>query len=468
MARLVIPLCLLFIAGFDPLPAQTVLHGRGRFLIDLDYSRYFGDEKQVYVEVYYGIHENSITYLSTPTGFSGSVKMRLIVRSESTAAAADKEWLVPHEIPDSSRMTSTQIMTGLESVALPEGTYSLEVLAWDVNDPSRKDSLVVGLPISYFPVKTEAMSDLELCTMIKSSTNKQSIFYKNTLEVTPNPARLFGVGIPIMYYYLELYNLDSAGGSEGSTVLRTSITNAAGKEMFSRDKPKPRTMNSSVEIGSVNLSAMKGGTYVVHTALLDSAIGWTLASTSKKFFVYKPGGAPDSSLLPSREELLGSEYAVMSEEEVNRELGYITYLPTDMERKQMNELADLHSKQKFLFEFWKRRDPDPSSLENELKMEYMRRIEYTDRNYTGGFKKGWKSDRGRVYIVYGVADEIERYPNTTEANPYEIWRYANIQGGVQFVFVDKNAINNYALVHSTHRDELHDPDWYRNYAMKAK
>jgi secondary thiamine-phosphate synthase enzyme len=169
-------------------PAQTVLQWRGDF-IDVDYARYFGDEKQVYLEVYYGIHENSITYHSTPTGFSGSVKMRLVVRSESTASAADDEWLVPHEIPDSSRMTSTQILTGLKSVGLPQGSYSLEVLAWDVNNPARKDSLVVQLPISYFPHDAESMSDLELCTMINSSTNKESIFYKNTLEVTPNPAR---------------------------------------------------------------------------------------------------------------------------------------------------------------------------------------------------------------------------------------------------------------------------------------
>jgi GWxTD domain-containing protein len=456
---------LLFIAGIGTLPAQTVLHGKGRFLIDIDYSRYFGDERQVYVEVYYGIHENSITYQNSTTGFSGSVKMRLTVRSES-AAVADKEWLVPHEISDSSKMASTQIMTGLETVALPAGSYKLVVQSWDVNDPTRKDSLVTDLPIAFFPANAEAMSDLELCTMIQTSTNKESIFYKNTFEVIPNPARLFGVGIPIMYYYLELYNLSSAGGE--STVLRTSITNAAGKEMFSKDKPKPRTMNSTVEVGSMNLSAMKGGTYLMRASLLDSVKQKVLASTTKKFFIYKPGGAPDSTISPSRQDLLGSEYAVMQEEELNRELGYISYLPTDMERQQMNQLTDVHSKQKFLFDFWKRRDPDPSTPENEFKMEYMKRVEYADRMYTGGFKKGWKSDRGRVYIVYGPADEIERYPSTTDANPYEVWRYSNIQGGVQFVFVDKNSMNDYALVHSTHRDELHNPDWYNEYAAKSK
>ncbi len=450
------------------LPAQTLLRGKGNFFLDVDYSRFFGDERQVYVEVYYGIHENSLSYVPGGNGYTGGVKMHLVVTSTLNAGSvADKEWLVPHEIADSAKMLSPQILTGFESVALPEGTYALRLLASDINDPARKDSVGLSFPVTLFPKMKEGMSDLELCTMIQSSSNTQSLFYKNTLEVTPNPARLFGVGLPIVYYYFELYNLDSSG-SASIAVLRTTVINAAGKEVYSKDKVKSRALNSSVEVGTINLSTMRGGTYIVRETLIDSSKGFTLASSAKKFFVYKPGMAPDSSGLQGREEMAGSEYAVMTDEEINREIGFIGYLMSEAEKNQINGVTDLAGKQKFLFEFWRNRNPDPRSGENSFKKEYMQRIDYANMNYTGGLRKGWKSDRGRVHVLYGTPDEIERFPNSPEANPYEIWHYQNIQGGVEFVFVDRSQMEDYSLVHSTHRNELHDPEWFQDFAAKAK
>lgn len=450
------------VAGYS----QSFVPGKGQFIVDVDIARFFGDEQQVYVEIYYGIHENSISYVGGASGYRSSVRMRLVVRGES-ASVANKEWLVPHEIIDTVRLSGAQIMTGLESLALPAGAYSVQITASDVNAPGRSDSVNINLPIVMYPQGNEAMSDVELCTMIQSSSNKQSLFYKNTLEVTPNPARLFGVGLPIMYYYFEVYNLISAS-SPANSVIRTVVLNSAGKEVFTKDKQKPRTNNSSVEIGSVNLSAMKGGTYTFRANLLDSSKTVTLATTSKKFFIYKPGTLPDSMPVQSQFDISGSEYAVMPEEEADRELACIAYLVNESERVQITTLADLTSKQRFLFEFWRRKNPDPQSGVNEFKKEYMNRIQYAETNFMSGLRKGWKSDKGRVYVLYGPADEIERFPNSPEANPYEIWHFNSLQGGVEFVFVDRYSMGDYSLVHSTHRDELHNPDWYRDYAGKAQ
>ncbi len=76
-------------------------------------------------------------------------------------------------------------------------------------------------------------------------------------------------------------------------------------------------------------------------------------------------------------------------------------------------------------------------------------------------REGYRADRGRVHIVYGPPDDIERHPNETDSRPYEIWSYNNIQGGVIFVFVQKNSGGDYELVHSTHRNELRDDNWDR-------
>lgn len=79
-------------------------------------------------------------------------------------------------------------------------------------------------------------------------------------------------------------------------------------------------------------------------------------------------------------------------------------------------------------------------------------------NYT---RKGWRTDRGRVFILYGKPDEVERHPSEGVIKPYEIWYYYQIENGVQFVFVDKNGFSDYELVHSTKRGEFTDEGWER-------
>jgi len=105
-------------------------------------------------------------------------------------------------------------------------------------------------------------------------------------------------------------------------------------------------------------------------------------------------------------------------------------------------------------DFWRHREPG-------LREEYLARVSYANANFRQMTREGYRSDRGRVHIIYGIPDDIERHPNETETRPYEIWNYNNIQGGVYFVFVQKNTAGDYELVHSTHRNELHDENWNR-------
>jgi len=72
-----------------------------------------------------------------------------------------------------------------------------------------------------------------------------------------------------------------------------------------------------------------------------------------------------------------------------------------------------------------------------------------------------KSDRGRIFIIYGEPSEIERYPNQVDTKPYEIWYYNELEGGVVFVFGDLTGFSDYTLLHSTLRGELRDDNWLR-------
>src|SRR5260221_397551 len=209
-SRFLFLLSLLTLVGYVPSGAQGTIRGRGTFQLDMDVARFYGDSTQTYVEFYYDILENILAYKPDSGRFMGAVNMKLDIRKDSVSVAK-KEWTVPHSIADTSKLIPGQKLVGIETFGLPSGSYTFSMTAYDVADPARRDSMSGALPLPEFSREKESFSDVEFCTSIQQSTNKQSMYFKNTLEVIPNASRLYGIGLPIIYYYTELYNLLAFG-----------------------------------------------------------------------------------------------------------------------------------------------------------------------------------------------------------------------------------------------------------------
>jgi len=138
----------------------------------------------------------------------------------------------------------------------------------------------------------------------------------------------------------------------------------------------------------------------------------------------------------------------------------VTYIITDEERKAFKKLATDDERERFIEEFWRRRDPDPDTDENEFKEEYYERIAYANEHFASGIP-GWKSDRGRIWIMYGKPDERETHPmggsyerpsyeggGSTSTYPFETWFYRYIAGvgsGVEIEFVDPTGSGEYRI-----------------------
>lgn len=121
-------------------------------------------------------------------------------------------------------------------------------------------------------------------------------------------------------------------------------------------------------------------------------------------------------------------------------LSKVRYIVTKKERKIFLELPD-SEKRDFQLEFWKLRDPDPATDENEFKEEYFRRIEEANRLFHGG-TPGWLQDRGRIYILIGPPAERLTYPMQAHSKSREIWYYGNFP----VIFVDELGTGDYQLV----------------------
>src|SRR5258708_5552138 len=138
----------------------------------------------------------------------------------------------------------------------------------------------------------------------------------------------------------------------------------------------------------------------------------------------------------------------------------VAYIISDEERKAFKQLSTDEERQNFIEQFWLRRDPTPDTEENEFKEEHYRRIAYANEHYASGIP-GWKTDRGRIYISFGPADEIESHPSggsyqrpieegggETSTYPFEKWRYRYIDGignDVNIEFVDPTMSGEYRM-----------------------
>ena len=104
----------------------------------------------------------------------------------------------------------------------------------------------------------------------------------------------------------------------------------------------------------------------------------------------------------------------------------VSYILTDGERAEFQALSATADRERFIGEFWHRHDPTPDTPENEFKDEHDRRVAYSNDRWRSLSGAGWKSDQGRIYIIYGPPDEIEDHPLKFQRWRYREGTFANV------------------------------------------
>src|ERR1700741_4913061 len=138
----------------------------------------------------------------------------------------------------------------------------------------------------------------------------------------------------------------------------------------------------------------------------------------------------------------------------------VVYIISPEERQAFLQLETNEEREQFIEQFWLRRSNNPDLPDNDFKEEHYRRIAYANEHYASGIP-GWKTDRGRMYIMWGPADEVETHPTggtydrpmeegggSTTTYPFETWRYRYMEGigeNVIWEFVDPSGSGEYHL-----------------------
>lgn len=411
------------------------------FIADVGF--YKGADGQTQIEFSYSVKLIELSFKLINEKNTAATECNLIVKdadqkivfqeSREKAVAAKTEG----EIRDESRGIIDMFV-----FELPAGKYSLKVSLDDkfsnsvssMNQtfevPDLSGSLAVSTPLFALGIS----SDL---------THK--LFVKGNRVILPNVSHNFIYHKSILQFYFEAYNFvaptDSTNNWLNASYLITDIRGDSLLYIPNVVIKKPGTSLAKIE--ALDIRGFDLGDYELTVELQDPA--GNQAVQQKIAFQIVESVATEMEL-------------PMSPKDIKRYRDQMKYFATSRELELYDQL-DVQGKANFILQFWRSRDETPETSKNEFMLQSFQRIKYAEENFKGDHG-GLNSDMGRIFVIYGRPDDIEKYSMNLEGKPYEIWHYYSIKGGNHyFVFIDRNNSGIYTLVHSSILTEIQNPDW---------
>ncbi len=432
--------------------SQTTPAVHNRFVLNADYSRFWQNDSMMYVEISTAVYPSLTVLKQDSLGYHGKVDLIILIQDTSSGVFVHTDrFNIPMNLVDSTSLARTKSMVNNTTYALGCGSYKVSVFGIDVFNRLRRDSSLFMVDIIKRP-DTVALSDIELCSSITESSDQKDIFYKNTYRVIPNPNCVYGsTTYPLVFTYMEFYNLKT-----GMTyAIKAQIVDSKGVVKKGRTHLRRFSMPNVVDVTTLNVTSINSGKFNYEVILSDT-LGNEIARSRRPIYLYNPD-------VPSTQATMlfegSDEIARLSSEELEEEFQTAKYISQSEDVKAFDKLTTKEGRQKFLQNFWTKIEQDNIGDLHLTRSIYLQRVLTANHRYKTYTKEGWRTDQGRILILYGEPDEIERFTNSTDSKPYEIWNYHQIEGGVQFVFIDLIGFNEYILVHSTKRGEIQDASW---------
>ena len=434
------PLIALFGSSPSSLGTSSVpITSEGELTFYLDTAGFKAGEDRTYQEFYYQIPVGQFLYVSLDSIYRARFRIAVLLSDTVGHRIIADEW------EDSVFATSLEdiegrFLPGQFPLMLNPGLYLLSFEITDLN-ANRTGQAEALIPVISYTGDSLMISDVQCASTIEPDTT-QSPFTKNTYRVVPNPSRSYGKELPFLYFYFEVYNVSGnmchvnySFEDERNNVVRTFP-----------GKSKKVLSPMSVEVGGANLLTLPGGQYTLLVSVRDALSGVEVTQ-EQAFHVMT---------IVERSEV-EEKISTMNSAGLENHIGQIRYFLTDADIEVLTDL-DSAGKMHFLLRFWNDNDPTPETPRNEFWEEFTRRIEYTTLHLSSGFTEGWKTDRGRILIKFGIPDEIDRHPAEVNSKPYEVWFYHQ-ERGIQFIFADLDGFGDYRLIYSNEETELSDPNW---------
>jgi len=429
----------------------------------LNANAYATNSLQPYIEFQFLINGKTTQYAPNARGkFNAAVEVRVDIKTVKDERSIDGLHYILNSADFEDTIAATKpYFSDVQNVKVDTGAYYLYYTLVDIH---KKDTISY---IDYidvkFPKNEISLSKISLWQWL-DPTGQDGFFEKYGYAVTP----LFQQYAPEKQYTLpftvEIYNTDKVLGNNSEFMVRTSIVP---EEFYRAAKPQNifyKTLKSkslTLFLHQFDIYDLPSGNYNVVVEILnkDSVV---VASSNAYFQRNNPAVKLDPKNYD--DVIIDNTFVekMTDLKQLQDDVASLYPIGSRIEQEfflQRMKKVPLEQLQRYFYSFWAKRDAnDPEGA----WLEYKKKVDYVQEKYGSTVIRGYRTDRGRVYLRYGPPTHITEEPYDPNSYPYEIWQYYVIgnQTNKKFVFYNKDLIsNNYELLHSDMIGETYDPGW---------
>ncbi len=426
---------------------------------------YFAADKSPYLELHYSISGTTLSYSSLSSSQSSVVKVLMTLESNGEITSFD------HYRLNTELETSKEDIIDIRRYNLPAGKYLLNIEVTDLNDSTsiyiHKDSIFISeLKSSPEIGSILLVSNIDAKSGDESNTDAR---VKYNFMLTALPHQYAYRNVHKLYYYTELYNMPLEE-NEGYYYIKTELKEAklgqkTGAALY-ENKRKRKAKDLDVFINALDLEEIPSGNYY----LLLSAETEDGEKIAESYLLFQRSNPEfDRKLLLTAIPEAKDEGDLKKFESIpNDTLVYSLKAISPLVRQVDSELIkilvnerDSKAMSRYLSNYFN--DEYPAAPYSAYQ-QFMVIARFTDQYYNNGFRHGFETDRGRIFIKYGRPSDIVTVEDEVSAPPYEIWVYnemiQNNQTNVKFLFYNPDLMHNgHILLHSTARGEINNAQW---------
>jgi GWxTD domain-containing protein len=425
----------------------------------LSYAIFNTPDKKPYIETYLVVNGKTLTHAPMEDGkFQGMLEVQILFKDGESIVNFDKYELLAPMVKDTSKAFPN--LLDVQRYSLPQGTYTLELT---LKDPNSNEEPVVSLDefeIS-FPESKLHFSDIELLHSY-SKAKGEGVMDKSGFNLTPFVFNFYADVVSELSFYAELYNSQQLLGGDQFLLyyyIRPMEVDKKLDQYFFMKKMESQPVN--ILLNTVDISQLPSGNYflILEARNRNNVL---LAKKETYFQRYNPNAEFNLTgmLVINPENSFAGE--ITSKDSLVQYIDYLYPISSDAQKsyaKSLMKEGDVLTLQRYFLNFWvERNEEDPQGA----WMEYKTRVDQTNHDFRALRIKGYKTDRGRVYLQYGKPNAIARSYNEPGGYPYEIWHYYEMQGqrDKKFVFYTKDiATNDFQLIHSNAIGEINNYRW---------
>lgn len=427
----------------------------------ISHKAYCTGTMQPYIEFTFVVGGNTVTYAKVGNNkYQADVEVRVDVTKGDTIVKTLHYVLASDLFNDSARAGKPDI-ADIQNLQVPNGDYFLKFYLEDKNADSSKLTYIDRAVLN-FPEDRVSSSRISLYQDMTAADNS-SFFVKYGFNLPP----LFYNFVPETQYVLpfamEIYNTKKTVGEGKSIEAKCYIEYAENKIIVNPNDIITKNLKADdvvLLIDQFNVFKLPSGNYFLIVELYDQD---SLLLKSRVFF-QKSNPSVNLDMAVYNDIVVDESFvASMTDRAVLEENVWSLYPISTVLEKNFYEKnlkkVPTDQLQRFFYAFWVSRSPkNPESA----WLAYSEKIAYVQKRFGSLQVKGYRTDRGRVYLQYGEPNDILEIPSEPLTFPYEIWHYYYLdeQTNVKFVFYDPALVgNDYVLLHSNKYGELQNPNW---------